>query len=78
MQQLTKQGRQRIAELAQRYSVSTDAVLTLLQSLVNSSGTMAQLNHRELGWRAMDAGRHDHGRRHVQLRSQGEGRGPLF
>ena len=49
MQQLTEQGRQRIAELAQRYSVSADAVLTLLQSLVNSNGTMAQFNHRELG-----------------------------
>ena len=49
MQQLTEQGRQRIDELAQRYSVSTDAVMTLLQSLVNSNGTMAQFNHRELG-----------------------------
>ena len=49
MQQLTEQGRQRIDELAQRYSVSTDAVVTLLQSLVNGNGTMAQFNHRELG-----------------------------
>jgi Short C-terminal domain len=49
LQQLTEQGRQRIDELAQRYSVSTDAVVTLLQSLVDGNGTMAQFNHRELG-----------------------------
>ena len=49
MQQLSEQGRQRIDELAQRYSVSTDAVMTVLQSLVNGNGTMAQFNHRELG-----------------------------
>jgi len=49
LQQLTEQGRQRIDELAQRYSVSADAVVTLLQSLVNGNGTMAQFNHRELG-----------------------------
>jgi hypothetical protein len=29
--------------------LSTDAVVTLLQSLVNGNGTMAQFNHRELG-----------------------------
>ena len=49
LQQLSEQGRQRIDELAKRYSVSTDAVMTLLQSLVNGNGTMAQFNHRELG-----------------------------
>ena len=49
MQQLTEQGRQRIDELAQRYSVSTEAVMTLLRSLVNGNGTMAQFNHPELG-----------------------------
>jgi hypothetical protein len=38
-----------INELAQRYGVSTDAVMTLLQALVNSNGTMAQFNHWELG-----------------------------
>ena len=47
--QLTEQGRQRIDELAQRYAVSTDAVMTLLHALVNSNGTMAQFNHAELG-----------------------------
>jgi hypothetical protein len=49
LQQLTEQGRQRIDELAQRYSVSTEAVMTLLRSLVNGNGTMAQFNHPELG-----------------------------
>ena len=49
MQQLTEQGRQRIDELAQRYSVSTEGVMTLLRSLVNGNGTMAQFNHPELG-----------------------------
>jgi hypothetical protein len=49
VQQLTDQGRQKINELAQRYAVSSDAVMTLLQALVNSNGTMAQFNHWELG-----------------------------
>jgi hypothetical protein len=49
LQQLTDQGRQKIDELAQRYSVSTDAVMTLLQALVNSNGTMAQFNRGDLG-----------------------------
>jgi Short C-terminal domain len=49
LQQLTDQGRQKIDEIARRYSVSTDAVMTLLQALVNSNGTMAQFNHWELG-----------------------------
>jgi hypothetical protein len=49
LQQLTDQGRQKIDEMARRYSVSTDAVMTLLQALLNSNGTMAQFNHWELG-----------------------------
>jgi Short C-terminal domain len=49
LQRLTDQGQQKINELAQRYGVSTDAVMTLLQALVNSNGTMAQFNHWELG-----------------------------
>src|SRR5271155_589213 len=49
LQQLTREGRERIDELAQRYAVSADAVMTLLQALVNSNGTMAQFNHWELG-----------------------------
>ncbi|AUX46041.1 hypothetical protein SOCE26_075440 [Sorangium cellulosum] len=49
MQQLTPEGQQRISDLAQRYYVSTDAVMTLLQALVNGHGTMAQFYHPELG-----------------------------
>lgn len=51
MQQLTDRGRQKINELAQRYGVSTDAVMALLQALINGNGTMAQFNHWELGGR---------------------------
>jgi hypothetical protein len=40
---------QKINDLAQRYGVSTDAAMTLLQALLNSKGTMAQFDHRELG-----------------------------
>jgi len=46
---LTDQGLQKINDLAQRYGVSADAVMTLLQALLNSKGTMAQFDHRELG-----------------------------
>jgi len=46
---LTDQGLQKINDLAQRYGVSTDAAMTLLQALLNSKGTMAQFDHRELG-----------------------------
>jgi Short C-terminal domain len=49
LQQLTEQGRQTIDEMARRYAVSTDSVMTLLQALVNSNGNMAQFNHPELG-----------------------------
>jgi Short C-terminal domain len=47
--QLTDQGRQKIDELARRYGVSTDAVITLLQAVVNGNGSMAQFSHPELG-----------------------------
>jgi hypothetical protein len=40
---------QKINDLAQRYGVSADAVMTLLRALLNSKGTMAQFDHRELG-----------------------------
>ena len=35
MQKLTDQGSQKINDLAQRYGVSTDAVMALLQVLIN-------------------------------------------
>jgi hypothetical protein len=40
---------QKINDLAQHYGVSADAVMTLLQAFLNSKGTMAQFDHRELG-----------------------------
>ncbi len=49
MQKLTSQGQQKINDIAQQYDVSTDAVMTLLQALLNGNGTMAQFNHPELG-----------------------------
>ena len=51
MPQLTSEGQQKVTELAQRYGVSTEAVLTLLQALVHGYGTMAQFDHPELGGR---------------------------
>jgi hypothetical protein len=47
--QLTDQGLEKISDLAQRYGVGTDAVMTLLQALLNGNGMMAQFEHRELG-----------------------------
>jgi hypothetical protein len=47
--QLTDQGRQKIDELARRYAVSADAVMTMLQAVVNGNGSMAQFSHPELG-----------------------------
>ncbi|WP_437659730.1 SHOCT domain-containing protein [Sorangium sp. So ce1182] len=49
MQPLTPEGQRRVSDLSQRYFVSTDAVMTLLQALVNGHGTMAQFYHPELG-----------------------------
>jgi hypothetical protein len=49
MPQLTSEGQQKITALAQRYGVSTEAVLTLLQALVHGHGTMGQFDHPELG-----------------------------
>src|SRR4029450_9690797 len=51
MRELTPEGQQQVTELAQRYGVSTDAVMTLLRALVHGQGTMAQFEHRELGGR---------------------------
>ena len=49
MPQLTDQGLQTINDLAQRYGVSPEAVMALLQALLNGNGSMAQFDHRELG-----------------------------
>lgn len=49
MQRLTDQGQHVVANVAQRYGVSTDVVLTLLSALIAGHGTMAQFHHPELG-----------------------------
>lgn len=49
LQRLTDQGWQKITELALRYGISTDAVMSMLQAVVNGNGTMAQFYVSELG-----------------------------
>ncbi len=49
MRKLSPEGQQVINNLALQYNVSTDAVMHLLQSVINGNGTMAQFNHPELG-----------------------------
>jgi hypothetical protein len=49
MKQLTPQGQQIINNIAQRYNFSSDAVLSMLQSVINGNGSMAQFNHSEFG-----------------------------
>jgi len=47
MQQLSPAGQQIIDDIARRYGFSTDAVLSMLQSVINGNGRMAQFNHPE-------------------------------
>jgi hypothetical protein len=49
MEKLTSEGQKVIRELAQRFQVSADAVLTVLEALVRGNGTLAQFTHPELG-----------------------------
>ena len=49
MQRLTDSAWQKVCDMAQRYGISTDAVLTMLQAVVNGNGTMAQFYCPELG-----------------------------
>ncbi len=49
MKQLTPEGQQIINQLAQRYNFSSDAVFSLLLSVINGNGSMAQFNHPEFG-----------------------------
>ncbi len=49
MQQFTPQGQQFIQDLAQRYGVSNDAVITMVYAVMNGNGTMAQFSHPDLG-----------------------------
>lgn len=47
MQQLSPSGRQAIEEIARRHGFSVDAVLSMLESVINGNGGMAQFNHPE-------------------------------
>jgi Short C-terminal domain len=49
MRPLTPEGRRTINHLAQRYGFSSEAVMTMLQSVIEGHGTMAQFNHPEFG-----------------------------
>jgi Short C-terminal domain len=49
MRQLSTAGKQAVNDLAQRHGFSSDAVLSMLQSVINGRGSMAQFNHPEFG-----------------------------
>jgi hypothetical protein len=49
MRQLSAAGQQAINNLAQRHGFSFDAVLSMLQSVINGQGSMAQFSHPEFG-----------------------------
>jgi hypothetical protein len=70
MRQLSPTGNQAINDLAQRHGFSSDAVLSMLQSVINGHGSMAQFNHPDFGGSCQDARRDDHGLRYVQQPAQ--------
>lgn len=47
MQQLSPAGQQIIDDIAKRHGYSPDAVLSMLHSVINGNGSMAQFNHPE-------------------------------
>lgn len=47
MNTLTPQGQQLIDNIAQRHGFSSQAVLSMLESVINGNGSMAQFNHPE-------------------------------
>ncbi len=49
MQQLTDYGQGVVNDLANRYGLSNDTILTMLYAVMNGNGTMAQFNCQELG-----------------------------
>lgn len=49
MQQISSLGQDRLASLAQQYSLSLDAVTSLMHAVQRGNGTMAQFSHPELG-----------------------------
>lgn len=49
MRQLSPAGQQVINDLARRHGFSPDAVTSMLESVINGNGSMAQFNHPEFG-----------------------------
>lgn len=49
MRELTEEGREIVAEVAERHRVSGDAASTLLRALLAGHGTQAQFSHPDLG-----------------------------
>lgn len=49
MRQLSPAGQQVINDLARRHGFSPDAVMSMLESVINGNGSMAQFNHPEFG-----------------------------
>lgn len=47
MRQLTPSGQQAVNDIAQRHGFSADAVMSMLESVINGNGSMAQFNHPE-------------------------------
>ena len=47
MQPLSATGQQLIGDIAQRHGFSMDAVTSMLESVINGNGSMAQFNHPE-------------------------------
>jgi len=47
MRQLSPQGQQTLNDIAQRHGFSFDATLSMLESVINGNGSMAQFSHPE-------------------------------
>jgi hypothetical protein len=47
MQQLSQAGQQIIDDIAKRHGFSTNAIMSMLESVINGNGSMAQFNHPE-------------------------------
>jgi hypothetical protein len=47
MQQLSQAGQQIIDDIAKRHGFSSNAVMSMLESVINGNGSMAQFNHPE-------------------------------
>ena len=47
MRQLSPDGQQMMADIARRHGFSTDAIMSMLESVINGNGSMAQFNHPE-------------------------------